>query len=216
MKQDARFSNLRIVDHPLVQHKLFHIREENTSTNNFRRLVKEVALLMGYEVTRDLPTELRMVETPICETKVPALAGKKVAIVSILRAGLGMAEGMRELMPSAREGHIGIYRDEKTKLPVEYMVNLPTTKNRLFILVDPMLATGGSAVHAVDVLNKNGVPDENIRLVCLIAAPEGMKKFNEKHSKIPVFTAALDSHLNEHAYIVPGLGDAGNRLFGTK
>ena len=210
------FPNLHVLDHPLIQHKLTLARQEGISTNQFRRLLREIALLMGYEVTRDLPLEYKTIQTPITEMQAPQIHGKKVVIVSILRAGLGMASGLQELMPSAREGHIGLYRDHETKRPVEYMVKLPEPQGRLFILVDPMLATGHSAAYAVDVLNRHGVPDSHIRFLALVAAPEGVKVFQEAHPEVPVYTAALDDHLNDDAYIVPGLGDAGDRLFGTK
>ncbi len=210
------FPNLHILDHPLIQHKLTLARQADISTNQFRRLLREIALLMGYEVTRDLPLEHKTIQTPITEMDAPQIQGKKVVIVSILRAGLGMATGLQELMPSAREGHIGLYRDHDTKLPVEYMVKLPEPEGRLFILVDPMLATGHSAAYAVDVLNRHGVPDSHIRFLALVAAPEGVKVFQEAHPDVQLYTAALDDHLNDDAYIVPGLGDAGDRLFGTK
>ena len=210
------FPNLHILDHPLIQHKLTLARQADISTNQFRRLLKEIALLMGYEVTRDLPLEHTTIRTPLTEMDAPQIQGKKVVIVSILRAGLGMASGLQELMPSAREGHIGLYRDHDTKLPVEYMVKLPEPEGRLFILVDPMLATGHSAAYAVDVLNRHGVPDTHIRFLALVAAPEGVKVFQEAHPDVQLYTAALDDHLNDDAYIVPGLGDAGDRLFGTK
>jgi uracil phosphoribosyltransferase len=173
-------------------------------------------MLMGFEITRDLPLTTERVETPLEAMDAPVLAGKKVALVSILRAGLGMTEGLHELIPSAREGHIGLYRDPATKMPVEYLVKLPTPDDRLFILVDPMLATGNSAVHAVDVLNKHGVPDSHIRFMALVAAPEGVKTLSDAHPTLRIFTAALDRELNDNAYILPGLGDAGDRMFGTK
>lgn len=210
------FPNLHVLDHPLIQHKLTLVRQTGISTNQFRRLLKEIALLMGYEVTRDLPIEYQSIETPLARMDAPVIQGKKVAIVSILRAGLGMATGLQELMPSAREGHIGLYRDHDTKRPVEYLVKLPEAEGRLFILVDPMLATGHSAAYAADVLNRHGVPDANIRFMALVAAPEGVEVFQQAHPDVPVYTASLDSHLDENAYIVPGLGDAGDRLFGTK
>ena len=216
MRKHPEFPNLSILDHPLIQHKLSHMRDRNRSTMGFRLLLKEIALLMGYEITRDLPMTTERVETPLAWMDAPVLAGKKVAIVPILRAGLGMAQGLHELMPSAREGHIGLYRDHETKQPVEYLVKLPEPEGRIFILVDPMLATGNSAVHACDVLNRHGVDDANIRFMALVAVPEGMRVFNAAHPTVQVFTAALDSHLNESAYIVPGLGDAGDRMFGTK
>lgn len=210
------FANLRVLDHPLIAHKLSIMRDRTTPTVLFRQLLKEITLLMGYEITRDLPMATRRIETPLTEMDAPEIDGRKLAIVSILRAGLGMAEGLHELVPAAREGHIGLYRDPDTKRPVEYYVKLPNPNGRPFILVDPMLATGYSAVAAVDVLNKHGVADTDIRFVALVAAPEGVAVLQDRHPQLPVYTAALDSHLNEHAYIVPGLGDAGDRLFGTK
>lgn len=216
MQSHKDFPNLFVLDHPLIQHKLTIMRDKTTSTGEFRRLLKEIALLMGYEVTRDLPKTTKRIETPLAPMDAPVMAGKKVAVVPILRAGLVMAEALNELMPSAREGHIGLYRDHDTKKPVEYLVKLPAANGRVFILVDPMLATGNSAVHAADVVNRHGVPDERIRLMALVSAPEGVGTFHRKHPEVRVFTAALDSHLNSDAYIVPGLGDAGDRLFGTK
>lgn len=209
------FPNLHLLDHPLIQHKLTLMRDRRTPTIQFRRLLHEVALLMGYEVTRDLPMMSEPIETPVAPMDAPIIAGKKVAIVAVLRAGLGMMDGLLELIPSARIGHIGLYRDEKTKRPVEYFVKLPEPEGRLFIVVDPMLATGHSAVAAVDVLNRRGVDDANIRVLALVAAPEGVAVFHAAHPSVQVFAAALDERLNEHAYIVPGLGDAGDRLFGT-
>ncbi|MEQ8710560.1 MAG: uracil phosphoribosyltransferase [Rhodospirillales bacterium] len=208
--------NLFIVNHPLVQHKLSIMRDTGTSTGSFRRLLREIALLMGYEVTRDLPVEMREIETPLTTMQAPFIAGRKLVIVPILRAGAGMADGLLELVPSARVGHVGLYRDEETKQPQEYLVKLPSAEGRVFVLVDPMLATGNSAVHAADVLNRHGVADRDIRFMALVSAPEGVQQFHKSHPDIPVYTAALDSHLNEDAYIVPGLGDAGDRLFGTK
>ncbi len=216
MPSPADFPSLHVLDHPLIQHKLSHMRDRNRSTMGFRTLLKEISLLMGYEITRDLPTTTERIETPLCAMDAPVLQGKKVAIVPILRAGLGMALGLHELMPSAREGHIGLYRDHDTRQPVEYLVKLPEPEGRLFILVDPMLATGHSAVHACGVLNRHGVADRHIRFMALVVAPEGMAVFQAAHPEVPVFCAALDSHLDENAYIVPGLGDAGDRLFGTK
>lgn len=211
-----RFPQLHLLDHPLIQHKLSHMRMKATPTVAFRQLLKEIALLMGYEITRELPLMTERIQTPLAEMEAPLIAGKKVAIVAILRAGLGMAEGLHELVPSARAGHIGLYRDPATKRPVEYLVKLPEPEGRVFLLVDPMLATGNSAVHAVDVLNRHGVEDANIRFMALVAAPEGMEVFAAAHPEVPVYCAALDERLNDHAYIVPGLGDAGDRLFGTK
>jgi len=212
----AAFPSLHLVDHPLVQHKLSLMRDKTTPTIQFRQLLKEIALLMGYELTRDLPLTTERIETPMVAMDAPRIHGKKVAIVSILRAGLTMAEGLHELMPSARTGHVGLYRDHDTHMPVEYLVKLPEPGGRLFIVVDPMLATGNSAIHAVDVLNRAGVEDARIRFMALVVAPEGMAKFAGRHPGVPVYGAALDDRLNENAYIVPGLGDAGDRLFGTK
>lgn len=216
MRRHPDFPNLYIVDHPLVQHKLSWMRKLDTPTAMFRQLLKEIALLMGYEITRDVPMTAERIETPLSPMDAPMLAGRKPAIVPILRAGLGMSSGLVELIPGAREGHVGLYRDPETHEPQEYYVKLPDPQGRLFILVDPMLATGNSAVHAADVLNRHGVEDSNIRFMALVAAPEGVKVFSDAHPDIPVYVAALDSHLNEKAYIVPGLGDAGDRLFGTK
>ena len=211
-----RFPSLHVLDHPLIQHKLSQMRDRRTPTILFRQLLKEIALLMGYEITRALPLTSERIETPVAPMDAPVIAGKKVAIVSILRAGLVMADGLQELIPSARVGHVGLYRDPVTKRPVEYFVKLPEPEGRLFILVDPMLATGYSAAAAVDLLNRKGVDDGQIRFMALVVAPEGMTVFAEAHPSIPVFAASLDERLNDHAYIVPGLGDAGDRLFGTK
>ena len=216
MRTHPEFPNLFIIDHPLIQHKLTHMRNKERSTNQFKTLLREIALLMGYEITGDLPLTTTRIETPLEEMDAPLLAGKKVALVAILRAGLGMLEGLVELIPSARVGHIGLYRDPKSKMPVEYLVKLPEPEGRIFILVDPMLATGNSAVHAADVLNRHGVPDENIRFMALVAAPEGVRVFSEAHPNVKIFTAALDRELDGNAYILPGLGDAGDRIFGTK
>jgi uracil phosphoribosyltransferase len=215
-KTFPEFPNLLVMDHPLIQHKLSMMRDKKTPTILFRQLLKEIALLMGYEITRSLPMTTTEIETPLAKFDAPILEGKKVAVVPILRAGLGMADGLMELVPSARLGHIGLYRDHETKRPVAYFVKLPDPEGRIFILVDPMLATGHSAVAAADTLNKRGVSDDNIRMMVLVAAPEGVRVFQQAHPKIPVYAASLDSHLNENAYIVPGLGDAGDRLFGTK
>jgi uracil phosphoribosyltransferase len=216
MQTHPDFPNLFILNHPLIQHKLSHMRDRNRSTMGFRALLKEIALLMGYEITRDFPITTERIETPLASMDAPVLAGKKLAIVPILRAGLGMAQGLHELVPSAREGHIGLYRDHETKQPVEYLVKLPEPEGRIFVLVDPMLATGNSAAYACDVLNRHGVEDQNIRFMALVAAPEGVAVFQKSHPGVKVYTAALDSHLDENAYIVPGLGDAGDRMFGTK
>jgi uracil phosphoribosyltransferase len=216
VKTYKEFPNLQVLDHPLIQHKLSMMRDKNTPMILFRQLLKEIALLMGYEVTRELPMTTQEIETPLIKMNAPIIKGKKIAVVPILRAGLGMADGLMELLPAARMGHIGLYRDHETKRPVEYYVKLPEPEGRIFILVDPMLATGYSVVAAMDTLNKRGVSDDNIRMMCLVAAPEGVGVACKAHPKVPIFAASLDSHLNENAYIVPGLGDAGDRLFGTK
>ena len=217
MQKHPDFPNLFILDHPLILHKLTHMRKIATPTRDFRDLLREISLLMGYEITRDLPMTTEAIETPVTSMdESPVIKGKKVAIVPILRAGTGMADGLLELMPSARVGHIGLYRDPETKRPVEYLVKLPVARGRLFIVTDPMLATGYSSAYALDVLNKHGVKDSNIRLLALVAAPEGVQVLQDKHPEVPVYVASLDSKLNKKAYIVPGLGDAGDRLFGTK
>lgn len=205
----------QVISHPLIQHKLSILRREDTSTKDFRELVNEIAMLMGYEVSRDLPLEEVEIQTPITKTTKKQLSGKKLAIVPILRAGIGMVDGLLSLVPAAKVGHIGMYRDEETLEPVEYLVKLPEDiDQRQIFVVDPMLATGGSAILAVDSLKKRGAA--NIKFVCLVAAPEGVKKLQEAHPDIDIYTASLDEKLNEHGYIVPGLGDAGDRLFGTK
>lgn len=214
--KDPRFPQLTIIDHPLIQHKLSLMRDKRTPTIQFRRLLHEIALLMGYEVTRNLPIVRERIETPLVAMEAPFIAGKKLAIVAILRAGLGMVDGLIELVPTARIGHIGLYRDHETKRPVSYFCKLPETEGRLFILCDPMLATGHSAVAAIDMLNQKGVPDERIRFMALVAAPEGVAVLQKAHPTIPTYCASLDDKLNDSAYILPGLGDAGDRLFGTK
>ncbi len=207
-------AQLHIVDHPLIQHKLSLMRNKKTGSKDFRQLLDEISLLMGYELTRDLPLEDVPIETPITSMIGKTIAGKKLAIVPILRAGLGMVDGLQTLVPVAKVGHIGLYRDPKTHLPVEYYCKLPPDiSERIVILVDPMLATGGSAADALTMLKKRGCT--NIRFMCLVAAPEGVKRVQEAHPDVEIFTAALDERLNEHAYIVPGLGDAGDRIFGT-
>ena len=211
-----QYPNFQVLDHPLIQHKLSLMRDRRTPTILFRQLLKEIALLMGYEVTRDLPITRERIETPLAAMEAPTIAGKKVAVVAILRAGLGMAESMIELIPSARMGHIGLYRDPQTKRPVQYFVKLPEPEGRIFILCDPMLATGYSAAGAVEVLRKAGVADRDIRFLALVAAPEGVAVLCGAHPEVRTYAAALDERLNDHAYIVPGLGDAGDRLFGTK
>ncbi len=215
MKQDPRFPNLFILDHPLIQHKLTHMRDKSTSTRTFRELLREITLLMGYEVTRILPLAMRTIETPMATMQAPVIAGKKLAIVPVLRAGIGMADGLQELIPSARVGHIGLYRDESHR-PVEYLVRLPEVEGRMFILCDPMIGTGYSAAHAVQVLKSRGVLAKDIFFLALVASPEGVGVYQSQHPDVPMYVAALDDHLDEHAYIVPGLGDAGDRLFGTK
>jgi len=210
-----QYSNFSVISHPLIEHKLTHIRDLNTSKKEFKELVDEVAMLMAYEITKDFPLEDVEIETPICKTVCKQVSGKKVALVPILRAGLGMVDGFLRLMPSARVGHIGLYRDHDTLQPVSYYFKVPPhSEDRDFILIDPMLATGGSAIAAADTLKEAGV--KNIKFMCLIAAPEGVKAFCEAHPDIQVYAAGLDEKLNEKGYIVPGLGDAGDRLFGTK
>ena len=215
MKEESLMSTLHIIDHPLIQHKLTIMRKTGTSSKDFRQLLDEISMLMGYEVTRNLPLETVDITTPVARAKAKQIAGKKLAIVPILRAGLGMVDGLLSLVPVARVGHIGLYRDPETHLPVEYYCKLPPNiQNRLVIVVDPMLATGGSASDALKMLKEKGCTD--IRLMCLVAAPEGVTKVQADHPDVDIYTAALDEKLNEHAYIVPGLGDAGDRLFGTK
>ncbi|MEQ9763082.1 uracil phosphoribosyltransferase [Streptococcus jiangjianxini] len=205
----------QVISHPLIQHKLSILRRSTTPTKDFRELVDEIAMLMGYEVSRDLPLEDVEIETPVTTTIQKQLAGKKLAIVPILRAGIGMVDGLLSLVPAAKVGHIGMYRDEETLEPVEYLVKLPEDiDQRQIFVVDPMLATGGSAILAVDSLKKRGAT--NIRFVCLVAAPEGVEKLQAAHPDVDIYAASLDEKLNEHGYIVPGLGDAGDRLFGTK
>lgn len=208
-------SNVHVMDHPLIQHKLTLIRDKETGAKEFRELVEEVALLMAYEVYRDLPLKEIEVETPMGKATCHAIAGKKLGIVPILRAGLGMVDGMTKLIPAAKVGHIGLYRDPETLEPVEYYCKLPSDiEERDLIVVDPMLATGGSAAAAVRFLKEKGA--RGIKLVCLIAAPEGIARVKKEHDDIDIFVAAVDEKLNSHGYIVPGLGDAGDRLFGTK
>jgi uracil phosphoribosyltransferase len=216
IRKHRKFESLFVLDHPLIQHKLTLMRREDTPTGLFRQLLREISLLMGYELTRPLPLTTERIATPIAGMEAPMLSGRKPVIVSILRAGLGMAEGLHELMPNAREGHIGLYRDPTTHTPVEYYCKLPEPAGRLAIVVDPMLATGNSLRHAIDLLNRHGFADQNIRLMVLVAAPEGVANVAAAHPQVQIYTAALDERLNDKAYIVPGLGDAGDRLFGTK
>ncbi len=207
--------HVTLVDHPLVQHKLTLMRKSDTAVVQFRQLAREIALLLAYEVTRDLPLTKTDVTTPVAPTKAPALAGKKLCLVSILRAGNGLLDGMLDLVPSARVGHVGIYRDPTTLTAVEYYYKVPhNLADRLTIVVDPMLATGNSAVAAVSKLKQDGA--KQLKFACLLAAPEGIKQMHDVHPDVPIFTAAVDECLNDHGYIVPGLGDAGDRLYGTK
>ena len=208
-------SKLHVFDHPLIAHKLSIMRQSGTGSKDFRELLNEIAMLMGYEVTRDLPVEEYTIKTPLETMKGKRISGKKLAIVPILRAGLGMVDGMLTLVPVAKVGHIGLYRDPETHMPVEYYCKLPEDiENRIVIVVDPMLATGGSAIDAIAMLKKRGVT--NIRFMCLVAAPEGVEALQQAHPDVDIYTAALDRQLNDHKYIVPGLGDAGDRIFGTK
>ncbi len=207
--------HLTVVSHPLVQHKLSLMRDKSTSTASFRQLLREISLLLAYEVTRELPMTTMRIETPLEPMAAPAIEGKKLALISILRAGNGLLDGILELIPAARVGFVGLYRDPETLQPVQYYCKLPDQLGeRLSIVVDPMLATGNSSAAAIDLLKKAGA--KNIRFLCLLAAPEGVARMREAHPDVPIVTAALDSHLNDHGYIVPGLGDAGDRMFGTK
>ena len=208
-------SQLHLINHPMIQHKLTIMRDKETGSKDFRQLLKEISLLMGYEVTRDIPLDEIEIETPICRMTAKQVSGRKLAIVPILRAGLGMVEGLLELVPVAKVGHIGLYRNEETHMPVEYFCKLPEDiDDRLVIVPDPMLATGGSACDALAALKKRGCT--NVRLMCLVGVPEGVERVQREHPDVDIYLAALDSHLNEAAYIVPGLGDAGDRIFGTK
>ncbi len=208
-------SQLHVIDHPMIQHKLTIMRNKETGSKDFRQLLREISLLMGYEVTRDIPLADVEIETPICPMTARKVSGRKMAIVPILRAGLGMVEGLQELVPVAKVGHIGLYRNEETHEPVEYYCKLPEDiQERQVIVTDPMLATGGSACDALTMLKRRGCT--NIRLMCLVAVPEGIARVQAEHPDVDIFVAAVDDHLNENAYIVPGLGDAGDRIFGTK
>ncbi len=207
--------HLTVVDHPLVQHKLTLMREADTSTASFRQLLREISLLLAYEVTRGLPMTTKRITTPLCEMDAPVIEGKKLALVSILRAGNGLLDGILELIPAARVGFVGLYRDPETLQPVQYYFKVPTQlEDRVTIVVDPMLATGNSSAAAIDLMKQAGARE--IRFLCLLAAPEGIARMKEAHPDVPIVTAAVDSHLNDHGYIVPGLGDAGDRMFGTK
>ncbi|GGD92770.1 uracil phosphoribosyltransferase [Paenibacillus nasutitermitis] len=207
--------SLTICDHPLIQHKLTHIRDKETNTKDFRELVDEVATLMAYEITRDIPLESVPVNTPVTEAVGKVISGRMLGLIPVLRAGLGMVDGMLKLIPAAKVGHIGLYRDPDTLIPAEYYVNLPAdATQRMLIVIDPMLATGGSANAAIRTLKQRGC--QQIKLMCLIAAPEGVAAVQKAHPDVDIFLAALDERLNEHGYIVPGLGDAGDRMYGTK
>ena len=207
--------HLTVVDHPLVQHKLTLMRESRTSTAQFRQLLREISLLLAYEVTRGLPMTTRTIETPMCSMEAPQIEGKKLALVSILRAGNGLLDGILELIPAARVGFVGLYRDEETLQPVQYYFKVPTQlEDRTVIVVDPMLATGNSSAAAIDLIKQAGAKD--IRFLCLLAAPEGVERMKEAHPDVPIVTASVDERRNDHGYIVPGLGDAGDRMFGTK
>ena len=208
-------SKVHVIDHPMVQHKLSIMRDKETGPKDFRQLLQEISLLMGYEITREIPLEEIQIETPICKMTAKRVLGRKMAIIPILRAGLGMVEGLLNLVPVAKVGHIGLYRNEKTHEPVVYYCKLPEDINDRFVIVtDPMLATGGSSCDALQMLKDHGCT--NIKLMCLVAAPEGIKKVQETHPDVDIYVAAIDERLNENAYIVPGLGDAGDRIFGTK
>lgn len=206
---------VHVLEHPLIQHKLTYIRDKNTGTKEFRELVDEVAMLMAFEITRDLPVQERTVDTPVMETKTHVLSGKKIGLIPILRAGLGMVDGMLNLIPAAKVGHVGLYRDPETLQPTEYYIKLPSDiSERELIVLDPMLATGGSANDAIQSLKNRGA--KQIKLVCLVGAPEGVELINKNHPDVDIYLAALDDGLDDKGYIVPGLGDAGDRLFGTK
>lgn len=205
---------VQVINHPLIQHKVTLMRKKETGSKDFRNLLEEIMMLMGYEITRDFPLEDVEIETPVSAMMGKQISGKKIGIVPVLRAGLGMVQGLLDLMPTAKVGHIGLYRDPETLEPVEYYCKLPDVQNRDFIIVDPMLATGGSASAAISLLKEKGI--QHIKLMCLVAAPQGVKKVNTDHPDVRIFVAALDDTLNEHGYIIPGLGDAGDRIFGTK
>ncbi len=208
--------NIHVIEHPLIEHKLTIIRDKETGTKDFREIVNEIARLLAYEVSRDLPLEDVVIETPLVKSTEKKLAGKKVVVVPILRAGLGMVDGILDLIPAARVGHVGLYRDEKTMKPVEYFVKMPNNlEDRQLYIVDPMLATGGSAIAAIDSVLERGAKIENIKFISIVAAPEGVEALHDAHPEIEIYTASLDEKLNDDAYIVPGLGDAGDRLYGT-
>jgi uracil phosphoribosyltransferase len=215
-KHEGRVASMQVhlIDHPLIQHKVTLMRKKETGSKDFRTLLEEITMLMGYEITRDLPLEDVAIETPVAKMTGKQISGKKLVIVPVLRAGLGMVQGMLDLIPTAKVGHIGLYRDPKTLKPVEYYCKLPDIQDRDFIIVDPMLATGGSASAAIQLLKDRGI--KNIKMMNLVAAPAGVERVNRDHPDVRIYVAALDDHLNEHGYIVPGLGDAGDRIFGTK
>lgn len=215
MQKHQDFKNLHIVEHPLVQDKLSRMRDERCQTGEFRRLLKEISYLMGYEVTRNLPLTKAQIRTPMTKMDAPVLDGPLPVVVPVLRAGLGMAEGLVELIPDCYIGHVGVYRNEETLRPVEYLVRLPEAENSLYIVTDPMLATGHSAEYVLDILLRRGVSTNRMALMCLVSAPEGVKVLENRFPDVPVYTASLDDRLNEKGYIMPGLGDAGDRLFGT-
>lgn len=213
--EEKKMSNVIVMDHPLIQHKIGIIRRSDVGSKDFRQMISEIAMLMCYEATRDLKPQDVEIDTPICHMTAKELQGKKLAVVPILRAGLGMVDGMPQMIPAAKVGHIGLYRDPETLNPVEYYCKLPAdSSEREVFVVDPMLATGGSSVAAIQMLKDKGV--KSIRFMCIIAAPEGVKRMQEEHPDVDIYIGALDDHLNDHGYIVPGLGDAGDRIFGTK
>jgi uracil phosphoribosyltransferase len=213
--EEMNSMQVKVIDHPLIQHKLTLIRDIRTGTKDFRELLEEIAMLMAYELTRDLPTEEIEIETPVARCRSKIISGKKISVVPILRAGLGMLSGVLRLIPAAKVGHIGVYRDPETLKPVEYYCKLPPdVEEREIIIIDPMLATGGSSTAAIDMLKRGGA--KQIKLMCLVAAPEGINIVNTAHPDVEIYTAAVDERLNDHGYIVPGLGDAGDRIFGTK
>lgn len=216
MKKHGDYPSVYVADHPLILHKLTLMREQNCPKIYFKQLLKEISYLLAYDVTKNFPVQSRTIETPLEEMEGHELSGKKPVIVPILRAGLGMTEALEELLPSARMGHVGLYRDEETKKPVEYLVKLPAAEDRIFIMCDPMLATGNSAKYALDVIKRHGADMGRVVFMALVAAPEGLKVLQDAYPMVTIYTAALDRELNEKAYIMPGLGDAGDRLFGTK
>lgn len=215
MVAQHEFPNLHVLDHPLIQHKLTLMRRKETKAGTFRQLLREISLLMGYEVTRQLSVRSTQIETPMMPMQAPEISDSEMVVVPILRAGLGMSEGLLQLIPTAKQGHIGLYRQADTKKPVEYLVKLPDADNHVFFLVDPMLATGSTACYAVETLLKHGVARSKIYFMALVAAPEGIANFNQNYSDIPIYLASLDQGLNEKAYVIPGIGDVGDRLFGT-